>query len=376
MPDLITLGHPDLPATMTLRFEQKLSLGKHVEELEKKWPVQGEHRIACANGTSALAIAIKAAVKTVCGKAYPRNLVVCSSYTFGATVLAIRQAGYYPVFADCDDLGLLSFESVYRLLDIDHIGSKIAAVVGTNAFGLPVNSLDIDVFRQRHKDIPVILDNAQGVGAVITDRLAPASSKANVETYSMSPTKVVTASEGGMIVTDDHRIAALCRSGRLYGRNYDGCASEVDTYNGMSARMSDVCAQVGLFSLDFLEHNLHLRMKIIQEYNRQHLNMLPTLYQSGHYTFVSGLNYAVTLLPPGISIKYVMAMMLKAGIETRNYFLSQGTGSDNPCAARLSARSLALPLHTRMTHGQVIYIADVLKGILKDESHPGANDVR
>ena len=375
MPNLITLGHPDLPDTMTLSFEQKLSLGKHVEELERKWPVYGEHRIACVNGTAALAIAIKAAVKTVSGKAYPRNLVVCSSYTFGATILAIRQAGYYPVFADCDDLGLLSFESVYRLLDIDHIGPKIAAVVGTNAFGLPVNSADIVVFRQRHRDIPIILDNAQGVGAAITNRSAPAPSGANAETYSMSPTKVVTASEGGMIVTDNERIAALCRSGRLYGRHYEGCASDVDTANGMSARMSDVCAQVGLYSLSKMRTNLKKRSDIAYLYD-SNLKMMSLRYWSGDWSFTSGLNYAVTLLPPGVSVQYVMTEMFKAGIETRNYFLSHGSGCDNPCAARLSARSLALPLHTRMTTDDVVHVIDTLKRILKDESYSSTNDVR
>ena len=79
-------------------------------------------------------------------------------------------------------------------------------------------------------------DSAQGLGSEYRGR--PAGTFGTCEVFSLSPTKVVTAVEGGVICTGDPSLAARLRSMRDYGKD----PADGEDYLGLSARMSEMHA--------------------------------------------------------------------------------------------------------------------------------------
>ena len=71
----------------------------------------------------------------------------------------------------------------------------------------------------------------------------PAGGFGDVEVFSMSPTKVVAAIEGGLITTNNDDLAVRIRQMRDYGKSLDG--EDMD-YIGLSARISEFHSIVGL----------------------------------------------------------------------------------------------------------------------------------
>ena len=85
----------------------------------------------------------------------------------------------------------------------------------------------------------------------------------DIEVFSLSPTKVVTAVEGGMVTTNDASLAMKMRSMRDYGK----CPDREDiAYVGLSARMSELHAIVGRKNLEKMHRLIVQREKLIQVY--------------------------------------------------------------------------------------------------------------
>ena len=84
----------------------------------------------------------------------------------------------------------------------------------------------------------------------------------DAEVFSLSPTKLVIAAEGGIIATNDELLAERCRIGRDYGNpgDYD-CL-----FVGLNARMSELHATVALASFEDLEERIEMRNDLAAVY--------------------------------------------------------------------------------------------------------------
>jgi dTDP-4-amino-4,6-dideoxygalactose transaminase len=188
-----------------------VTVGRLVRELEEeaRRATGAAHAVAVANCTSALILTWRALSLPAGGE------VICPSFTFAATAHAITWTGLTPVFVDCLP-GTLAVDPA----EVEKaLSPETVAVCPVHIFGLPsdVDALD-DIGRRR--GLPVVYDSAQGLGA--THRGRPAGGFGTAECFSMSPTKVVTAVEGGLVTTNDAALAAKLRSLRDYGKALEG----------------------------------------------------------------------------------------------------------------------------------------------------------
>ena len=217
------------------RIDEKLSevarsgryiLGPEVKAFEDEFAgyLGVRHCIGVANGTDALAIALRAV------GVRPGDDVVLPSFTFYATAEAVVTVGARPVFCDIDPATFCVTADTVAAA----ITSRTRAIVPVHLFG---NVAPVD--RLEQFDVPVVEDAAQAAGATYRGRRA--GSLGAAATFSFFPSKNLPClGDGGAIATDDDDVAALARRLRFHGSEDKRTFTEV----GYNSRLDELQAAV------------------------------------------------------------------------------------------------------------------------------------
>jgi dTDP-4-amino-4,6-dideoxygalactose transaminase len=182
-----------------------------VKELERAFAEmhQVPYAVSCVNGTVALEVALRAA-----GVA-PGDEVIVSPFTFVASATSILLCQGSPVFADVDPATLnLSPRAAEAA-----ITPRTRAIVVVHFGGYPA---EMDAFQDlaRRRNLKIIEDSAHAHGARWQGKSVGAWGDAG--TFSFQAFKLMTAGEGGMIVTRSAEVADFCWSYCNQGRRRDG----------------------------------------------------------------------------------------------------------------------------------------------------------
>jgi len=341
-----------------------ITAGKLVGLLEEEVArfTETDYAVAVSSCTSALILAL-AALDLPEG-----SEVVVPSFTFGATVQPLLWNRLTPVYVDClPGTMTVDPDQVSRA-----IGPGTTAICAVTIYGLPA---DLDALTQisRKHGIPLILDSAQGLGSTFEQR--PTGGFGLCEAFSMSPTKVVTAVEGGMVTTNNHDLAAKVRSMRDYGKGPDG---EEMIFNGLSARMSELHAAVGLLSLRNAEKLIRSRGRLIRDYREEAANLPGCRVQEYPENRTTSGNYFVLLIGPDAKATRdgVLQGLNAQDIQGKRYFHppihEQNAFRNRPHrivgdlknTRSAASEALALPLYSHMTHDEQQRVIDALKDIL------------
>jgi dTDP-4-amino-4,6-dideoxygalactose transaminase len=199
------------------------------------------HAIAVNNGTTALIAALRVL------DLRPGDEVITSPFTFVATLNAILDAGATVRFADigADDFNLdpdaaeAAMNDRTRVLMPVHLYGQCADVDALGALAVK-------------QGCALVEDAAQAHGATIGDRRAGSS---GLGCFSFYATKNLTTGEGGMITTDDDRLADRLRVLRNQGMR----ARYQYEMAGNNYRMTDLQAAVGIPQLEVYEANIAAR---------------------------------------------------------------------------------------------------------------------
>ncbi len=210
-------------------------LGPEVQAFEREFAsyLGVRHCIGVANGTDALAIALRAL------GVQPGDEVVMPSYTFYATAEAAADIGAVPVFCDVDPHTFcVTAETVEAALT-----PRTKAVIAVHLFGnvAPVPQI-------RALGLPVLEDAAQAAGAKLDGTMAGALGAA--ATFSFFPSKNLPClGDGGAVVTDDDEVAKLARRLRFHGSDDKQTFIEVG-YNSRLDELQAAALRVLLPELD------------------------------------------------------------------------------------------------------------------------------
>lgn len=306
------------------------------------------HAIAVSSCTSGLMLAFSAMGFS------EGSEIVLPSFTFAATVQALLWNRLIPVYVDClPETMTIDPDEVRKA-----ITKKTAAVCPVNIFGLPPDIDELEYLAGK-SGIPLIFDSAQGLGA--TYKNEPCGGFGLCEVFSLSPTKPITAIEGGIVTTNDGELNEKIRGMRDYGK---GPIGNEMYYYGLSARMSEMHAAVGLLNLRNLDCLLEVRMKLVQNY-RERLGCLPGC-RVQHFSRdrKSTGNYFTLLIGPEAkcSVDKVAETLKIEGIQSKRYFHPpvhlQKFFRETPHRVEgnltntmyASASSLALPLYSHMSN--------------------------
>ncbi|MFB3739108.1 MAG: DegT/DnrJ/EryC1/StrS family aminotransferase [Candidatus Velamenicoccus archaeovorus] len=327
------------------------------------------HCVAVASCTSGLMLLLRAAGSS--------GDVIVPSFTFMASAHAVVWNGLRPVFADVDGATLtLDPGSVEKA-----VGVRTSAIVATHVYGTPCDVEGLRAVAHRH-GIRLFFDAAHAFGSLHGGRHVGGFGEAEV--FSLSPTKPLTAAEGGIIATDDDVLAERCRVGRDYGNPGDYDARFV----GLNARMSELHAAVALRSFEGLEERIEQRNRVAAWY-REALAEVPGVrfpeVRAGDRSTFKDLTILVDRDRFGADAGSLASMLAAEGVESRRYYAPPihrsrayrrfaGGNGGLPVTDLASHQALCLPLWPGMAREQVQRVAEIIRtaGGGGQRSSPGA----
>jgi dTDP-4-amino-4,6-dideoxygalactose transaminase len=291
--------------------------------------------------------------------------VVVPSFTFMATVSALVWCGLRPVFADVD-AGTTNLDPAAAEASIT---PNTTAIVAVHNFGNPADIQGLQAVANRH-GVKLIFDAAHGFGARYQG--APVGSQGDAQVYSLSPTKLLIAGEGGIVATNDESLADAIRLGREYGNNghYDSA------FAGLNARLGEFNALLGLRSLEKLENAAECRNETVAIF-QETLERLPGIgFQAVRPGDRSSYkDFSVTIDPAAFGMtRDELAVSLAAeNIDTRKYYEPPVhrqiayrhfyDGRPLPNTDWLASHSLSFPIWSNMTSEVALRICEAVRRI-------------
>ncbi|MCX7745948.1 MAG: DegT/DnrJ/EryC1/StrS family aminotransferase [Clostridia bacterium] len=234
------IGQEEIDAVINVIKSGALASGSVVTEFENEFSnyLKASYAVATSSGTTALEIALKA---SGIGKG---DKVLTTPFSFIASTNAILYAGANPVFADIDEKTYnISADSIEKALISE---SDIKALLIVHLYG---QSCDMDKILEITKKYNLVLieDCAQAHGAEWKGKKA--GTFGDAAAFSFYPTKNMTTSEGGMVVTNKSEIASTAKLLINHGMETRYYHQRI----GYNYRMTNISAAIGLCQLKKLD---------------------------------------------------------------------------------------------------------------------------
>jgi len=343
------------------RMKQPLSTAmvtnyENVQKLEKAIAgyIGRKNCVTTSSGSIGMTLALKAlGIK---------GDVLVPAFTFSATAHAVAWCGLNIIPVDCYkdtfNMSVEDFES--------KITSSTECVIPVHVFGNPCNIDEIEDVAKNH-NIKVVYDSAHGFGAEYKGKKV--GNFGTAEIFSGTPTKTFSTVEGGMIMTDDDNFAEKLRKIRNYGSDHDGDCE----IPGMSARMTELNAVVGLVLFEHVEEGKKRREEIVEKYKKG-LKIAGITFQKITADSVSAYkDFAIVVGDEfGITRDQLHEAMDKENITTRKYFYpaihkltcyKDMRNYNLPNAEYLSQSVLCLPIFNEITDEEIDKVIEAIKRI-------------
>lgn len=350
-----------------------LTSGPKVREFEQLFAHrhQVKHAMAVTSATTALHLAVVAlGVKE-------GDEVIVPAFTWVSTANIVLYQGAKVIFVDVDP-------KTFNLDPDDlkkRITSKTKAIIPVHLFGLCAN---MDRIKEIAGNIPLIEDGACAAGSAYKG--TPAGGLGNIGCFSFHPRKSVTTGEGGMVTTNDDKLADVIKS----LRNHGASISEEERHHGpkpyilpgfnlmgFNYRMTDLQGAVGVVQIKKLDTFIQERSKWAHFYKNE-LKSIPWLslpefsadYSHGWQSFVTMLDESKAPLKRND----IMEKLQQAGISTRpgthavhmlDFYKNKFElkADDYPGARDANNFSMAIPLHNRMTPDDYQYVVQTIRSL-------------
>ena len=350
------IGDEEIAAVAETLRSGWLTTGPRAAALEERMAayLEAEHVLAVASGTAAMHLSL---VGLGIG---PGDEVITTPVTWPATANVIVHTGATPVFVDVrpDDL------NIDPELAAAAVTSRTKAILPVHLAGQPC---DLDPLHAL--GVPVVEDAAHAVESRYRGRKLGGLSAATC--FSLYATKNVAAGEGGLIATNDARLADAVRELRLMRRG-DGALYDL-TVPGYKANLPDVLAAIALVQLDKLEAHTRIRERQFALYDEAlaELDGVEPLGRDPRDTH--GLHLYVVRIDHdgfGATREDVQHALAEEGISTSIHFLPVHrltwyrerfpNQPPLPVAERAGAEVLSLPLSPAHADAQIHAVVDAL----------------
>jgi perosamine synthetase len=301
--------------------------------------VGSKYCIAVSNGTMADAVAVAAAQAHL---NYKIRHVIVPALTFIAQPNSVRYSGLEVIFTDVKEDWTTDIYNIKSDL-IDTLFFSVD-LMGRQAIG----PMDIE-------------DACEAFGSKFEGKKA--GTFGIMGTYSFFPSHTISTGEGGAIVTDDPKLAELCRSIRAHGSVSKDPMDKFHFPNfGFNARMTSLQSVLGIALMFHIDEYVSKR--------RENFKLMQSLL--GGFDERPGEE----IVPHGYPIEFVseqardeaMCDLIDAGIEVRKFFSCIPTEEEQyleaghyPVATHIAHTHLYLPCHQNMSLADVDFVVNAVK---------------
>lgn len=354
----------DVDAVVKVLRSGMLVQGQKVEYLEKSIAeyLGIKHAVAVSSGTATLHMALIA-----CGIGRGDEVIV-PAFSYIATANVVELVGATPIFVDIDEH---TFNIDVNLIP-GTITPKTKAIMPVHEFGLACDIEAVCEIAKKH-NLAVIEDAACALGA--TANRKHAGTFGHIGSFSFHPRKAITSGEGGLLVTDDCKLAAKIKALRNHGIQIKNGKTEF-VLPGFNYRMTDFQAALVGSQFQRLEKIFDKRNELAKIYLNQLAGLkavqLPHLPDNKRHTWQT----FHILLDDAVNRDQIIEKLKQKGIGTnlgaqcmpyQEFFQKKYRLECKrlfPNAMRAYNQGLALPLYEKLSHEQVVMISKTLKEIL------------
>ena len=349
-----------------------LTNGPKLDAFEQKFKefTKSKFAIGISNATAALYLSLKAL------RIKKNDEVIIPDLTFAATANSVLQTGAIPVLADINEETLnISTESI-----IKNISRKTKAIIPVHLAGTPCDMQKIMRIARSHS-LKVIEDCAHGIGTSYNKKHV--GNFGNAGCFSFYPTKNLTTIEGGMVITNDKKIADFIQLARNHGmsrslmsRYSAGKPWEYDIKDiGYNYRLDDIRSALGISQLQKLTILNKKRLIAFRYYNKELKNISGLIIPNEkNFKNNSCHLYIVRITSDAkITRDKLFYSLQKKGIGSSVHykplheftlFRKKGTSRDSlSISKRMYKEILSLPMYPQLTRHSQDYVIKSIKNI-------------
>jgi len=356
--EIMPFAQPTLPGITEVFDEfydiftsKNITNGKYVRKFEEMAAhyLNVKHAVALSSCTSGLMLVMRALGL--------KGEAIVPSFTFSATVQALIWNGLKPVLADCDARSFnIDANKVSGL-----INEKTSAIVGVHVFGMPCNAAALEKIAKENR-LKLIFDAAHAFGSTYFGRHIGSFGEAEV--FSLSPTKVLVAGEGGIVSTNNSDLADLIKIGRDYANPGDyNCR-----FPGLNARMTEMNAVIAIKNLETIDSKVERRNELVSLYKHGLAGIPGISFQEEAPGFKSTYKDLSIVISPanfGLSRDDMALCLEMENIKTKKYYsppvhrqnvymsLFPGECRDLAVTNFVSEHILSLPIYTHMSEEDI-----------------------
>lgn len=351
--DCIDTGWISSEGAYITRFEEQMAL-----KMGRKYGV------AVCNGS----VAIDAAILALeIGKG---DEVIMPTFTIVSCAAAIIRAGAKPVLVDADALTWN--------MDVNQVEDKITkntkAIMVVHIYGLPVDMDPVLKLAEKY-GLKIIEDAAEMHGQTYKGK--PCGSFGDISTFSFYANKHITTGEGGMILTDDEKLAQKCRS--LRNLCFVPAKRFLHYELGFNFRMTNLQGALGVAQIERLDEFVAIKRKMGRRYTEllKDVNQVTLPVPSTDYADNIYWVYGV-MIKQGFDLdaEKMMAMLAKENIGTRPFFWNMHeqpvfnemglfVNEKYPVAENMARMGFYLPSGMALTDSQLDTVVEKVKFLLK-----------
>lgn len=350
------------------------SVGKFVDRFEDSVAtfVGSKYAVAMSNGTAALHTAL------LVSGIKPGDEVIVPTLTFIAPINVVTYCGAYPVFMDCDKALNIDVDKVGQFLEQECVlkidgtyrkktGRRVHAIIPVHVFGNPVSIRPLARLAQEYR-LKLIEDATESLGSYFSEKHTGTFGTAGC--FSFNGNKIITTGGGGMLVTDDEKIAQQARHLSTQAKE-DSLYYSHDQV-GYNYRLTNIQAALGLAQMETLPAILETK-KLQYEYYLENLREIPGLRMITpplgtrpnhwfHTIIIDPVVYKCTrdeILKKLISFEIQARPVWKLNHKQKPYQSAESFFIEK--APLLQAQAINLPCSSSLTEDQMKTVIDVLK---------------
>ena len=343
------------------------SAGKYIELFENGFAkfCGTKYGIATCNGTVSIHLALEAL------GIGPGDEVIVPDFTMIASINSILYTGAKPVFVDAD----IETWCINPELIEEKITKSTKAIMPVHIYGHPCDMDQINKVAKKY-NLSVVEDAAEAHGALYKNKKI--GSMSDAASFSFYANKILTTGEGGMVVTNDEKLAERMRLLKNHAFTKNRFAHEEVGYN---YRMTNIQAAIGLGQLENIDKLVQMRINNANLYNKLLKNVKGIILPpSKDWAKNVYWMYGILLNKDfGMTRDKLREELLKEGIDTRSFFIPMhgqpvfqkksrkfampDVNGSYPVSGNLGTNGFYLPSSSSLPKEDIIFITDAIKNI-------------